>query len=114
VRTAALLLFPAAFVAFAIYYAGLKGGAVGWGTGLAFACLAPLAFALGPRMFGRTVSNLKAKAPSQPLFMLATFDVPEDEAPHPSMRVKSPPRGFAPFAAWQEGERCVVLLRQAD
>jgi hypothetical protein len=61
-----------------------------------------------------TLSNLKAKALSRPLFILATFDAPEGEAAHPSMRVKSPPEGFAPFAAWQEGERRVVLLRQAD
>ncbi len=39
---------------------GAHDGAVGWGTGLAFACLPPLAFLLGSRLFGRTVGIVAA------------------------------------------------------
>jgi Dolichyl-phosphate-mannose-protein mannosyltransferase len=39
---------------------GVYDGAVGWGTGFAFACLPPLAFLLGSRLFGRRVGFVAA------------------------------------------------------
>lgn len=49
------LLMAASFLLLGVY-----DGAIGWGTGLAFACLPPLTFLLGSRLFGRKVGFVAA------------------------------------------------------
>ncbi|MFI5184907.1 MAG: hypothetical protein ACHQNV_10940, partial [Vicinamibacteria bacterium] len=59
-----------------------------------------------------TLSTLTARSLSRPLFILKLFAAPESESAEPSMRVKSPPDGFVPFAAWQQAGTRAVLLRR--